>query len=242
MDMNFNLGTVQTESKSIAQIKPFTISDVILKDVKLDEFKGKKDPDAIYKVIKVRYETVDGTAYHEDSIFFPRPGDEKREVRKNAQGHEYELASAFDRTMLQLAHIGNTFASKQYEKLKGLNFKSFDELAQNFVKAVNPELGKITTKLKLSGYLNKDGRYVACLPFFAAVNSNTGDLYMNDNFLGEKVFWTENDLKGKDKYESYVPTKSPQSSTDTTTSNEVAGSSSEASTNDITDIDWSKIE
>ena len=54
MDMNFNLGTVQTESKSIAQIKPFTISDVILKDVKLDEFKGKKDPDAVYKVIKVR--------------------------------------------------------------------------------------------------------------------------------------------------------------------------------------------
>ena len=70
MELNFNLSAAPAVSTSKPRLKPYEIHRVKLADVKVETLKGKKDPDAVYEILKVRFENNDG--YYEESIFFPK--------------------------------------------------------------------------------------------------------------------------------------------------------------------------
>ena len=50
MSMNFNLTNTNGTSSIKPRLKPWEIHDVIFKGITFNEFKGKKDPDAVYKL------------------------------------------------------------------------------------------------------------------------------------------------------------------------------------------------
>ena len=75
MELNFNLSATPSVSTSKPRLKPYEIHRVKLAEAKVETLKGKKDPDAVYEILKVRFENNEG--YYEESIFFPKEGDDK---------------------------------------------------------------------------------------------------------------------------------------------------------------------
>lgn len=202
MELNFNLSATPSVSTSKPRLKPYEIHRVKLADVKVETLKGKKDPDAVYEILKVRFENNDG--YYEESIFFPKEGDDKRPTRQNKEGHEVESPSNFERTMSFIAQLGTVIAPKEFEKLKGISFKTFGELCENFINILKPKFGT-ETNLKLIGATDKDGNFVPRLPYFLALNKQ-GEVFVSDNFIGENLFFTEYDLKRKEDLKAKKPT------------------------------------
>lgn len=202
MELNFNLSAAPAVSTSKPRLKPYEIHRVKLADVKVETLKGKKDPDAVYEILKVRFENNDG--YYEESIFFPKEGDDKRPTRQNKEGHEVESPSNFERTMSFIAQLGTVIAPKEFERLKGIPFKTFGELCENFINILKPKFGT-ETNLKLIGATDKDGNFVPRLPYFLALNKQ-GEVFVSDNFIGENLFFTEYDLKRKEDLKAKKPT------------------------------------
>ena len=58
MELNFNLSAAPAVSTSKPRLKPYEIHRVKLADVKVETLKGKKDPDAVYEILKVRFENT----------------------------------------------------------------------------------------------------------------------------------------------------------------------------------------
>ena len=58
MSMNFNLTNTNGTSSIKPRLKPWEIHDVIFKGITFNEFKGKKDPDAVYKEFHSRMRMV----------------------------------------------------------------------------------------------------------------------------------------------------------------------------------------
>ena len=183
-------------------MKPYEIHRVKLADVKVETLKGKKDPDAVYEILKVRFENNDG--YYEESIFFPKEGDDKRPTRQNKEGHEVESPSNIERTKTYIDQLGTVIAPKEFERLKGIPFKTFGELCENFINILKPKFGT-ETNLKLVGATDKDGNFVPRLPYFLALNKQ-GEVFVSDNFIGENLFFTEYDLKRKEELMAKKPT------------------------------------
>lgn len=191
--MNFNLSNTQAISSSMPRLKPYEIHRVAFKDIKVERIQGKKDPDAVYEILKVRFENKDG--YYEESIFFPKESDLKRPTRQNKEGHEVEMPCNFERTMTFIAQLGTVLAPAEYGKMKGVSFKSFNELCDALIKILKPKIGT-ETNLKLIGKVDKDGNFVPCLPYFVALNKQ-GECFPSDNFIGDKVFFSP--LKKREK-------------------------------------------
>lgn len=202
MEMNFNLSNTQAISSSMPRLKPYEIHRVAFKDIKVERIQGKKDPDAVYEILKVRFENKDG--YYEESIFFPKESDLKRPTRQNKEGHEVEMPCNFERTMTFIAQLGTVLAPAEYGKMKGVSFKSFNELCDALIKILKPKIGT-ETNLKLIGKVDKDGNFVPCLPYFVALNKQ-GECFPSDNFIGDKVFFSPFEEKRKEEMLKKKPT------------------------------------
>lgn len=203
MELNLNLSAVPSTSSSMPKLKAYEIHRVKLANVKVETIKGKKDPDAIFEILKVRFET--DKAYYEESIFFPKESDTKRPTRENKEGHTIEMPSNFERTMSFISQLGTVIAPKEFEKMKGLPFKSFAELCAALIKILTPHFGKTETNLKLIGRTDKEGNFSPCLPYFVALNKK-GEIFVSDNFIGETLFFTEYELKKQKEVSDKKPT------------------------------------
>ena len=126
MELNFNLSATPSVSTSKPRLKPYEIHRVKLAEAKVETLKG---------ILKVRFENNEG--YYEESIFFPKEGDDKRPTRQNKEGHEVESPSNFERTMSFIAQVGTVMNPTEFEKLKGIPIKSFGELCDHFIKILN---------------------------------------------------------------------------------------------------------
>ena len=103
-----------------------------------------------------------------------------------------------------IAQLGTVIAPKEFERLKGIPFKTFGELCENFINILKPKFGT-ETNLKLVGATDKDGNFVPRLPYFLALNKQ-GEVFVSDNFIGENLFFTEYDLKRKEDLKAKKPT------------------------------------
>lgn len=200
--LNFNLNDVNGISNSQPRLKAWEIHDVVLKEIKYNEFKGKKDPNATFQTMVIRFENENG--YFEEQVWCPKEGDEKRQV---SSGTERENPSNLERFKYLLAHIGEQLSPERYAKFKGVSWelpKDFQKLVETFKKVMEPAIGK-STKLKLIG--NKKGE--ATLPFFVNI-SKEGKAYISNNFLGDKAFFSPYELQTMEKYKNAKPTDMPK--------------------------------
>lgn len=203
---NFNFGSLaatQATSNVQPRLKPWGIYPVKFTGARKETIKGKKDPNAVYEILKVRFEGKEG--YYEESIFYPKDGDDTRPTYKNKEGHEYQGASSFDRTMTFIAQVAEVLNPEGFKKMQAASskFKSFDDVVTAFIKITDSVKNK-ETKLKLVGKV-QDGNVVACLPKFVAINKN-GEKFTCDNFIGDNLFFSAYEESRKAEYLNAKPT------------------------------------
>ena len=219
-EFNFgSLATTQATSNVQQRLKPWGIYPVKFSGARKETIKGKKDPNAVYEILKVRFDGADG--YYEESIFYPKDGDEKRPIRTSKEGHEYQGASSFDRTMTFIAQVAEVLNPEGFKKMQAASakFRSFDDVVTAFIKITDSAKGK-ETNLKLVGR-TQNGNIVASLPKFVAINKN-GEKFTCDNFVGDKLFFSAYEESKKSEYLNAKPT-TMDSSENSTIANEVDG-------------------
>ena len=219
-EFNFgSLATTQATSNVQQRLKPWGIYPVKFSGARKETIKGKKDPNAVYEILKVRFDGADG--YYEESIFYPKDGDEKRPIYTSKDGHEYQGASSFDRTMTFIAQVAEVLNPEGFKKMQAASakFRSFDDVVTAFIKITDGAKGK-ETNLKLVGR-TQNGNVVASLPKFVAINKN-GEKFTCDNFVGDKLFFSAYEESKKSEYLNAKPT-TMDSSENSTIANEVDG-------------------
>lgn len=231
-EFNFgSLATTQATSNVQQRLKPWGIYPVKFAGARKETIKGKKDPNAVYDILKVRFEGEDG--YYEESIFYPKEGDEKRPTYKNKDGHEYQGASSFDRTMTFIAQVAEVLNPEGFKKMQDASskFRSFDDVVKAFITITEPIKGK-ETNLKLVGR-TQNGSVVASLPKFVAINKN-GEKFTCDNFLGDKLFFSAYEETKKAEYANAKPT-------DMTASNSAIAANVDGISGGSEDIDFNAL-
>lgn len=203
MALNFGtLATTQTTSTS-TYLRPYNIYEGV-------KFAGIEGPVTgtsaqgnSWTAYDFKFECKDGN--YSERIFEPTEKSTERRTVTNAQGHDSELPSDFERTMAFLAQVGNVFNPDGFKKLQEASskIKDFTTMINAFKKFIGtPET---TTNLKLSGR-NSNGTVYASLPTFVRINSKTGEVFTSDNFLGDKVAFSAWELQKKSEYENAKPT------------------------------------
>lgn len=203
-EFNFgSLATTQATSNVQQRLKPWGIYPVKFVGARKETINGKKDPNAVYDILKVRFEGEDG--YYEESIFYPKAGDDQRPTYTSKDGHEYQGASPFDRTMTFIAQVAEVLNPEGFKKMQDASskFRSFDDVVKAFITITDPVKGK-ETNLKLVGK-TQNGSVVAGLPKFVAINKN-GEKFTCDNFLGDKLFFSAYEETKKAEYANAKPT------------------------------------
>lgn len=217
---NFNLNDVKP-SNSVAYLKPYTIYDnVTLNNVEVKSGTSAKGNN--WKMLQVTFKCNEGTYNH--SIFFINSDkDFERTKMDMPNGGKRELPSAWERTRDVMAAIGFTFFPEDFEKLQAISSKakSFDDIANAFVKLANANAGKVSTKMKLVGR-NSNGTVYATLPNCTGIaeakdekraadnNVNVGDWYTwMINPFGNNVSFTPYEETQKNKLNTATPTTMP---------------------------------
>lgn len=184
---DFNISNVQAVSNSKKALAPWGIYDVEFKGCEVKEFQGKTDPTLTFKVLKTRFEGEEG--YFEETIFFPKESDAVRQKYQNAQGHDYEVASNWERTKTFIAQLATVLNPEGFKKMQEMSskFKGFDDMCKALITILTPKIGT-KTKIKLIGRTKQDGTVEAVLPKFVGVNKE-GQLFTSDNFIGDNLYF-----------------------------------------------------
>lgn len=201
---DFSINNVQATSSSKKTLNAWGIYSVEFKGCKVEEFQGRKDPSQSYKVLRTRFEGADG--YYEETIFFPREEDAVRPKYQNAQGHDYEVPSAWERTKYFIAQLATVINPEGFKKMQEMSskFKGFEDMCNALITITNPKIG-MQTNLKLIGKTKQDGTVTAVLPKFVAINKE-GTLFVSDNFIGENLFFTPYEEGKRAQFLNATPT------------------------------------
>lgn len=205
--MEMNIGFKADEkyvSTSLPLLKPWEIHDVEFDGFEYATFDGKKDPSAKYEVLKIKFKNDEGQFTH--TLFAPKPGDDKRPLRKNKNGHEMEGPSNVEVFTKTIGHVLNEISPATLTKLAGKN-TTFEKLCAFLVSETKSKIGT-KTKIKLVG--DKDGK--PKFPYLLSVFENGGEAVVTNNCIGQKLGFTSYELDKKKEMESAAPTQMPSTS------------------------------
>lgn len=235
----FNFGGIENVSAvgSNMSLKPWNIYDVKFDGLTQEDLKGKKDPNAVYKTVKIAFSSDKGG--FSKNIFVPSTEDDAtRPTYKNKDGHEYSAPSRFENfkfTLLQLVQVLNPAGYKKIQEVSG-KIKTMDEFLKVVVNAANAKKGT-ETSIKLVGRTTEDGKTYAELPRVVSLNKE-GELFVSDRFIGPNLSWSVYELSKKEEYEKAKPTD-----VEKVVNGDASDSTEESTDNsDLNDIDFSSLE
>jgi hypothetical protein len=226
---NFSFSSLAntTGVASDKRLRPYTISKVKFTEAKVDVIHSEKN-NTDYDVLKVRFDSDAG--FYEENLFLPSTTGSDIERQPNNWGGE--SPSNADRAMMFFAHTLSVINHDGFEKLKKVigkakNFKDVATIVAKFLM----EKKDTECYLKLCGRTN-NGVVYACLPFYTAISKDSGDAYVNNNFLSLKddLGFTPNEDKKRQEYERAKPTQMP----DNTSSNVQETTGDNSDINDAT--------
>lgn len=199
---------ISAVSNSLKQLDPYAIHTVKYVESKTDSFQGKSDPSKTFNVLRVRFSNEDG--YYEETIFYPTSQDAERRTFENSDGTTREMASNWERTKFFMAQVMEVLNPDGYKKFCAASsqFKSFDDMANAFIKVLTPAVGK-ETKLKLMGRTDANGNVRPCLPSFVGVNRE-GKAFVSTNFIGDRVFFSTYEESKVQQFKNAKPTSMPE--------------------------------
>lgn len=209
-DMNFGFSSDSAVRNTRRPLAPWGIYKVKFTGAEIATFKGSKDPSVEYKVLRFNFENEDG--YYSESLFFPKEGDDvDREYENN--GGIMKFPSNFKVTMSTVKQTLQVLSPKGWEAVQkaSAKFKSFDDVANAAIKVLDKVKGT-ETEIKLVGRVSK-GKVVAKIPTIIRYNKD-GELYVSDNYIGTKLYFTDYEEGERNKYLNAKPT-TPSPKTDT---------------------------
>ena len=212
MSFNFGLSAESAVRSTIRPLAPWEIHDVEFKGAEIRKFQGKKDPNAVYELLTIKYENEDG--YFNVDLFFPKDGDDVRPEFDGQNGGKVHMASSFENTMAIIKQTVQILNPKGFDTLQKASVKctSFEQLAGMVVKVLTPVIGK-KIKIKLTGR-NRDGKVVAQIPRILALNKEE-EAFICDNYIGEKLFWSDYETTKHDEFLKAKPTDPEKANEDT---------------------------
>ena len=199
MEMNIGFGKDEKYvSTSLPQLKAWEIHDVTFEGFEYSKFSGRKDPNAEYEVLKIKFKNDEGqfTA----TLFAPKPGDEKRTERTNSNGHKVENPSNLEVFTKTIGHVLTAISPETLAKLAGKN-TTFEKLCAFLKKETDPKIGT-KTKIKLIGDSNNRPR----LPYMLSIFEKGGEAVITNNCIGDKLGFTSYELDRKAAAEKAKPT------------------------------------
>lgn len=204
MAFNFGISADSAVRNTRRPLAPWNIYDVKFTGCEIKEFDGKKDASKHYKTIKINFENEDG--YHSQTLFFPKDGDDERREVDSSNGGKVIYPSNFEVLMAMVAQTGQVLNPSGFEKMQAASskFKSFDDVAKALIQITDKVKGK-ETKIKLIGR-NRDGKVVADVPRIVGINKE-GQAFISDNYIGDKLFFTEYEEAQREKYLKAKPTE-----------------------------------
>lgn len=204
----FNFSSFSTESAvntSKPQLKPFNSYKVKYAGSRVEHMNGKKDPDKVWDILKIRFEGESG--YYEESVFFLNEEDKKRPIFQNREGHDYERPSRFENTMTLLIQLATVLNPDSAKKFQGIlpKCKSFNDVATSFIKVLEKEQGK-EIYIKLLGR-NSNGTVYSALPSCCGLTKE-GERFPINIFSNEDNFnWSAYELQKQSEYKNAKPTQ-----------------------------------
>ena len=233
---NFSVAGVQAQSTGSKRLKPWDIYEVKFMGCRVDHINGKKDPTAVYDILKVRFEGEEG--YYEESIFFPKNGDDERPKYTNKEGHEFSGPSNWEQTKQFIAQLAAVINPSGWIKMQEISksFKSFDDMCNALIKITDKNKEKVVY-LKVVGK-SKDNMVTPCLPKAAGLNKD-GEIFPV-NFISDSknnLFFSEYEANKRSEYLNTKPTKINNEVSKPTSSNQVVDSPAPAAENTSEDID-----
>ena len=209
-DLNFGFSSTSAVRNTRRPLAPWGIYKVKFTGAEIATFKGSKDPSVEYKVLRFNFENEDG--YYSESLFFPKEGDDvDREYENN--GGIMKFPSNFKVTMSTVKQTLQVLSPKGWEAVQkaSAKFKRFDDVANAAIKVLDKVKGT-ETEIKLVGRVSK-GKVVAKIPTIIRYNKE-GELYVSDNYIGTKLYFTDYEEGERNKYLNAKPT-TPSPKTDT---------------------------
>lgn len=212
MSFNFGLSAESAVRSTIRPLAPWEIHDVEFKGAEIRKFQGKKDPNAVYELLTIKYGNEDG--YFNVDLFFLKDGDDVRPEFDGQNGGKVHMASRFENTMAIIKQTVQILNPKGFDTLQKASAKctSFEQLAGMVVKVLTPVIGK-KIKIKLTGR-NRDGKVVAQIPRILALNKEE-EAFICDNYIGEKLFWSDYETTKRDEFLKAKPTDPDKAVADT---------------------------
>ena len=191
MSFSFDATAGSSQSTSKPRLAGNAIYNVKLESCAVQDIQGVKDPDKVYKVLKIRFSNDDG--YYEHTVFEPKPEDFKRldsEItNKNGNKEKIPQPSGVESMMLLFKHIIDAFVPEVAKQIdsgaKKLNAPSWDALREMVVKILTIGKDK-TSDIKLV----TDNKGEAKFPSFFCGLSKEGKPYVRNNFIGGKLAFT----------------------------------------------------
>ena len=183
MNINFSINSNESSisSKRNTRLKPFEIHTVTFDGAEIKSGTSKAGNE--FKLLQLTFSNKNGTA--EPTIFWPDlERDGIREVRTAKDGHEYETPSRWEQTKTVISQTLETLSPEGFKKMQELSskFKTFDDMANVFVKLVNKCIGT-EVDVKFNGYVNKQGYMQLTFPNIVGINKK-GELFVSDNYIG----------------------------------------------------------
>lgn len=217
MSFNFGITTDSAVRNTRRPLAPWAIHDVKFMGCEIREFDGKKDPTAHYKVLAINFENEDG--YFSVTNFFPKEGDNERKEFDSSNGGKIIMPSNFEVLMAIVKQTAQVLTPEGFDKMQAASskFKSFDDVAKALITITDKVKGK-ETKLKLIGK-NRDGKVVADIPRIVGINKQ-GESFISDNYIGDKLFFSDYEETQRTKYTKATPTEMPAEPALTDTSHE----------------------
>lgn len=232
--MAFNFGSLANTkpANTTSYLKPYGIySNVTIKSTEVKE--GTSSNGNAWKSLNIVLGNDEGI--HPESMFYldeNNPKDFERGSMDMPNGGKRELPSPWERLKDKMAAIGFAFFPEDFEKLQKISskIKSFDELMKYFKQAVDKNIGKNPTNMKLVGR-NSNGRVYATLPNCTGIAQAKDEKRANENQIkvGEWYTWMVSpfnsdpaklafsayEQKQADEYHNAKPTAVGNSSQDT---------------------------
>lgn len=220
--MDFSFGKLDTVpvAGTESYLKAYNIyNEVSIKSITLKS--GNKQDGGTWKAIEIVFACKEGI--HNEMMFLPdhtNKKDTERPQFDSSNGGKTFAPSACENFVSRVMNIVSIFAPTVYDKFRETytKCKSFDDVANIFIKVIEANKGKVTTSMKLVGKKGKDKngneRINRALPKPLGIMQKSGTVGDKEEdwetfsirCFGENLTFTPYELGQKEKYESAKPT------------------------------------
>lgn len=219
-------------------LTPWAVYDMVSFDGIGEPVTGNRKDGGTWRAWDFKFSCPKGT--YSERIFEPDENGVKRRTVTNANGHESELPSDFERSLQVVAQIVAAYNPKGFEKLKTIapKLKTFEQFIGTVKKLLENPLKpseEHNIQMKLDGRKDNTGRQFARLPN-CGISKTDGKPFM-EKFIGENVLLTAWELRQKEAYEKTTPSDPEKTNPIEASVDGTDNIPSGEGTEEITDID-----